>query len=81
MSDRVDELYSHHPLIRGELNFACEVMNVLDERAKDLTASWVGLGTDGVDAMLGEVGIESRHGDGGVWGDRMNATWGGEGVI
>ena len=67
LSDRVDELDSHHPLIWSELNFAREVMDVLNERAKDFTASWVGLGTDGVNAMLGEVGIESRHDDGGIW--------------
>jgi hypothetical protein len=62
LSDRVDELYSQHPFVNCEFDFSGEVVDVLDERAKDFSASWVSRGTDGVNAMLGEVGIESlRH--------------------
>ena len=64
MSDRVDELYSQHPLVNSELNFTGEVVDVLDETADDFSASWVSRGTDGIDAMLSEVGIESLRHDG-----------------
>jgi hypothetical protein len=64
LADRVDELDTHHPLSRGELHLAGEVVNVLDQRSQNDTSTVGGVGSHGIDHIGSEVGIEScvgRH--------------------
>jgi hypothetical protein len=50
---------AHHPLVHRELNFSSEVMEMSDEGGENFSTAGIGLGSDSVDAMLGEVGVES----------------------
>lgn len=68
LSDRVDKLHSHHPLVDGQLNFAGEFVDVSDEGTKDFSASGISRGTNGIDDMAGEVGIKSLRHSGGFCG-------------
>jgi hypothetical protein len=59
LADGVDEAHARHPLVGGQLDVAGEVVQVADERREDLALAGAGLGPDGVNDMLGEVGVEA----------------------
>lgn len=59
LSDSVDEVDTGQPLVDCEFVLSCEVMDVLDERAHQLSRSSVGLGTDRLDDIGGESWVES----------------------
>ena len=67
LSNAVDEVYANQPLLGSELNFSCKLVNVSDERREDFSLTVWAFGTDVIDHLLGEFGIElglGRHGDG-----------------
>ena len=67
LSNAVDEVYPDQPLLGSELNFSCKLVNVSDERREDFSLTVWAFGTDVIDHLLGEFGIElglGRHGDG-----------------
>jgi hypothetical protein len=59
LANGVDEVDAHHPLVHRELNFSSEVMEMSDEGGENFSTAGIGLGPDCVDAMLGEVEVES----------------------
>jgi hypothetical protein len=59
LTDRVDELDTHHPLSRGELHLTSKVVNVLDQRSQDNTSTVGGVGSHGIDDIGSEVGVKS----------------------
>jgi len=59
LTNGVDKVHTRHPLVRGELDFASKVVEMSDEAAENLTVSVVGFGANGLDDMVGEVGVES----------------------
>ena len=78
LTDRVDEVNAQHPLIDRKLDFSCEIVDVSDQGAEYFSVSWGALWANGIDDMLGEVGVKSRgrHCGGGegclMWGRRCN---------
>lgn len=61
LADRVDELDAGHPLVEAEVDLAGKVVQVADEGGHDLAGSGGGLGADGVDDALGELGVVAGH--------------------
>jgi hypothetical protein len=78
LTDGVDEVDAQHPLIDGKLDFSCEIVDMSDQRTKHHSVSRRALWANGVNDMLGEVGVKSRgrHCDGGegclMWGRKCN---------
>jgi len=63
LADFVDELDAHHPLVVGKVDLAGKVVQVADEGGHDLPRARRGLGADGVNDALREVGVVSSHCD------------------
>jgi hypothetical protein len=59
LTDRIEEFDTHHPLVDGELDLASEIVHMLDQAAQDDSIAVCASGTDGVQDVLGEVGVES----------------------
>lgn len=52
LAQGIDEFHSSHPLVDGEVDFAREVVEVLDEGGEDLTVAVADVGADVVDYLL-----------------------------
>lgn len=58
MAQRVDVVYTHDPLVLGKFDLATEVVNVLDEGAKDFPVSRLGLRAHQINDTLCEMRVE-----------------------
>ena len=64
LTDRVDEVDTHHPLSGGKLDLTGKVVNVLDQRSQDDTSTVRSARSHSIDNIGSEVGVEScvgRH--------------------
>lgn len=64
LADGVDELNTHHPLSRSQLDLTGKLMDVLDQSAQEETSALRHVGAHGVDDIGCEVGVElavGRH--------------------
>ena len=61
LTNRVDEPNAHHPLVCGELDFSCKVVNMPNKGSHYLPRSIRGLGTYSIDDILGELWVEARR--------------------
>lgn len=59
LTNRVDELDTHHPLSGGQLNLTSKVVNVLDQRSQNDTSTVGSVGSHSVDDIGSEVGVKS----------------------
>jgi hypothetical protein len=59
LTNGVDEVDAHHPFVHRELNFSSEVVEMSNEGGENFTTASIGLWSDCVDAVLGEVWVES----------------------
>lgn len=59
LSNGVHELDTHHPLVDCELNFSSKVMDMADQGGENQSVSSRDIGANGIDAVLGEVGVKS----------------------
>jgi hypothetical protein len=59
LAHRVYEVDAHHPLVNCELDLSSKIMDMFDQSRHDLPSPRCGLGTDGVDDILSEVGVKS----------------------
>lgn len=55
----VQEVLAGHPLIGGQFNLTSPVVEMSEERGGNFPCTGVGIGTNGIDTVLGEVGIET----------------------
>lgn len=76
LTDRVHKVHSSHPLVNGEFHLTGEVVQVADERAKDLAVARSHIMAHGLDDILCEVRIEPVSGSGRValWGVAGNTV-------
>jgi len=62
LANGVHKIDARHPLVHGEFHLTGEIMHMPDEGRQDHSLAFWALGANGVDDMLGEVGVESfRH--------------------
>jgi hypothetical protein len=59
LANRVDKVNTKHPFVDSELNFSSKVVEMSDEGGENFSTAGVGFGSDCVDAVFGEVGVES----------------------
>jgi hypothetical protein len=62
LADGIDEVYTGHPFIVGELDFSSKVVKMTDQAAKNLAVSRSHVRTHGIDGMLSEVWVEAGIG-------------------
>ena len=73
LSNGIEKVDARHPLLCSQLDFSSKVMDVFDQGAEDKSVSRSAIGPNGVDNMLGEVGVNSV-GDGGR-GGHCDGCW------
>ncbi len=62
LPDAIEKSHPSHPLLRGQLDFSSEIMDVFNQGGKYKAVSRGTVGSNGVGDMLGEVGVKSMLG-------------------